>query len=238
MLKTFQLNTKNVSLFFSLLASAAVTQEALACPTYPMLGTVCVTSIAYCPQGYAEANGSTLSVSGNEALYSLLGNTYGGNPPSTFGLPDLRARTAIGIGAGPNMTPVVAGQLYGTEKIALTAAQLPAHTHAATFAPGSGAPQGTVSVPVSSTVGTTNTPDASKGYLSQSPSTGAGSAAIWGGSLAQATTIGNATATVNGPVGSVSVGLAGASNPVSIIPPQLGSRYCIATEGIYPPRPQ
>lgn len=237
MLNKFQIGAKKVSLVFSLLASAAAPQVALSCPATPMLGSVCVTSIPYCPQGYAEANGSTLPISGNEALYSLLGNIYGGNPPSTFGLPDLRARTAIGIGTGPNMTPVVAGQLYGTEQVSLTASQLPVHTHAAAFTPGSGVPQGTVSIPVSSTVGTTNLPDSSKAYLSQSPTSGSATAAIWGASLAQTTTIGNATATVSGPVGSVSVGVAGASSAISIVPPQLGSRYCIATVGVYPPQP-
>lgn len=83
----------------------------------------------FSPVGWAFCNGQLLPISGNEALYTLVGTTYGGDGQNTFGLPDLRGRTPVHYGTGPGLPPVVQGQIAGTEEITLITAQMPSHTH-------------------------------------------------------------------------------------------------------------
>jgi microcystin-dependent protein len=120
------------------------------------VGTVCFTAANYCPDGYLVANGSVQSITQYQALYSLVGTAYGGDGRTTFGLPDLRGRAAIGLGQGPGLTNVQYGEKRGAENVTLSAAQVPVqqHTHPATFTGtggGSGTPaqaSGNVSLPV------------------------------------------------------------------------------------------
>jgi microcystin-dependent protein len=90
------------------------------------------------PTGWMECDGQELQVSSNTALFSLLGTTYGGNGQTTFRLPDLRGRVPIHDGAGPGLTNRLVGQQGGAENVQLTAAQLPAHTHAMNANTGAG----------------------------------------------------------------------------------------------------
>jgi len=89
----------------------------------------------YAPQGWALCDGSLLPVSGNEALFSLLGTTYGGNGSNNFALPDLRGRapmstgTGVIVGTGQSLTPRALGNSVGSETVALNQNNLPAHTH-------------------------------------------------------------------------------------------------------------
>ncbi|MDL2355383.1 MAG: tail fiber protein [Pseudomonadota bacterium] len=70
------------------------------------------------PRGWALCNGQMLSISQNSALFSLLGTSYGGDGRSTFGLPDLRGRVAVGQGQGPGLSPVQMGEVGGASGIA------------------------------------------------------------------------------------------------------------------------
>jgi microcystin-dependent protein len=83
----------------------------------------------YAPDGWAICNGSTLSISGNEALYSLIGTTYGGDGVSNFKLPDLRGRLPVGEGQGAGLSNHPVGSYFGAESVALTSVQMPAHSH-------------------------------------------------------------------------------------------------------------
>ena len=80
------------------------------------------------PQGWLACDGSLQSVPEYEALYSLIGNTYGGNGPSTFALPDLRGRVPIHQGRGENLSRFQIGQTGGVERVSLTAQNLPRQT--------------------------------------------------------------------------------------------------------------
>ena len=84
------------------------------------------------PRGWILCQGQILNISTNTALFSLIGTTYGGNGQTTFGLPDLRGRTAIGQGQGNGLQNYVIGQVGGSESITLNNSNLPAHTHTAT----------------------------------------------------------------------------------------------------------
>ena len=79
----------------------------------------------FAPGGWAIANGDLLNIAGNEALFTILGTTYGGDGVSTFGLPDLRGRAAIGAGQGPGLNNIALGQKLGTEWVTLTDNNMP-----------------------------------------------------------------------------------------------------------------
>jgi microcystin-dependent protein len=83
----------------------------------------------FAPRGWALCDGQLLSISQNDALFSLFGTTYGGDGRTTFGLPDLRGRVPIHKGQGPGLSNHALGQKSGNERVTLTAQQLPAHRH-------------------------------------------------------------------------------------------------------------
>jgi len=100
----------------------------------PYLGEIRMFPATFAPAGWALCNGQLLAISENDALFSLIGTTYGGDGQSTFGLPDLRGRAPVHQGSGYFM-----GQQGGVQAVTLTINQLPAHTHtpqAANGAPG------------------------------------------------------------------------------------------------------
>lgn len=110
---------------------------ASACAVEPYISSVCVMSMSIGRSmnnaGYMLAAGQSLPVNQYQALYSLIGNTYGGTANKDFNLPDLRGRVALGAGAFNNSTPVYpVGQKGGAISVAITAAQLPAHSHTLT----------------------------------------------------------------------------------------------------------
>lgn len=91
----------------------------------PYIGTVMVFGGNFAPAGWALCDGSLLPISENDALFTLIGTTYGGDGQSTFGLPDLRGRFPVHQGSG-----FVLGQMGGVETVTLTTNQVPAHSHA------------------------------------------------------------------------------------------------------------
>jgi microcystin-dependent protein len=95
----------------------------------PFLGEIMMIGFTYCPRGWAEANGQLMPIAQNTALFSLLGTAFGGDGRSTFGLPDLRGRVAMHVGAGPGLPPVTIGQVLGAPTTTLTTGELPSHTH-------------------------------------------------------------------------------------------------------------
>lgn len=84
----------------------------------------------YPPKGWAFCDGTILPITDNESLYSIIGVTYGGDGTTNFKLPDLRGRLPLHKGTNSKSgTEYAMGQTGGTETVALTLAQLPAHTH-------------------------------------------------------------------------------------------------------------
>lgn len=83
----------------------------------------------YSPFKWAYCDGQLLSVSGNEALFSLLGTTYGGDGRSSFGFPDMRGRLPMGFGDGIGLTSTQIGTMKGVETVTLDISQIPSHSH-------------------------------------------------------------------------------------------------------------
>jgi len=95
----------------------------------PFLGEVRLFPYTFAPVGWQACDGSLLSIATYEALYALLGTTYGGNGVTNFGVPDLRGRVPLHQGQGSGLTPRILGQMAGTEQVTLLLDQIPAHTH-------------------------------------------------------------------------------------------------------------
>jgi microcystin-dependent protein len=91
-----------------------------------LLGEIRMFAGTTAPSGWALCNGQLMLISANQALFSQLGTTYGGDGINTFGLPDLRGRVPMHFGNGHTI-----GEEGGTEAVTLTIAQMPTHTHSA-----------------------------------------------------------------------------------------------------------
>ena len=96
------------------------------------IGCIKLFGFSFAPRGWATCQGQIISIAQNTALFSLLGTTYGGNGQTTFALPDLQGRVAMGQGNPPGRQNYQMGQTGGAESVTLTAASLPPHIHAAT----------------------------------------------------------------------------------------------------------
>ncbi|NRR31889.1 phage tail protein [Oxalobacteraceae bacterium] len=95
----------------------------------PYIGEIRMFGGNFPPYGWAFCDGSLQAISENDALFNLLGTTYGGDGVETFGLPDLRGRVPVHIG-GLNGNQYQLGEKAGTENVTLTSATIPAHSHA------------------------------------------------------------------------------------------------------------
>jgi microcystin-dependent protein len=88
----------------------------------------------FAPVGWAHCDGAVLSIDQYSSLFMLVGTAYGGDGATTFALPDLRGRLPLHLGAGPGLADRVPATAGGAERVVLTAAQLPTHTHAVSAA--------------------------------------------------------------------------------------------------------
>ena len=95
----------------------------------PFVGEIRMFAGNFAPRSWALCDGQLLAVSQNDTLFSLFGTIYGGDGRTTFGLPDLRGRVPIHMGAGPGLTPRSIGSRSGSERATVSSNQLPAHTH-------------------------------------------------------------------------------------------------------------
>lgn len=162
------------------------------------------------PKGWTFCNGQLLPINQNQALFSLLGTTYGGNGQTTFALPDLRGRVPVGDGLS-----IVLGEKQGAETTILTEANLPAHNH-------------NEPVKVSSSVATLNVPTASSSIAAPTITVNSTTRAI----------LGYNTATPNTPLLGTATTAAGTAlpTPINTMQPYIAMTYIIALQGIFPSR--
>ena len=90
----------------------------------PFLGEIKIVSFNFAPKGWAMCNGQLMAINQNQALFSVLGTTYGGDGRQTFGLPNLQGRTPVHVGDG-----IALGELGGESAHTLIISELPAHNH-------------------------------------------------------------------------------------------------------------
>jgi microcystin-dependent protein len=174
----------------------------------PLIGEIIQFAGTFAPRGWAFCNGQLLAISQNDALFSILGTTYGGDGRTTFGLPDLRGRVALSSGTGPGLSQRSLGQRSGTETNSLTVLHMPSHNHTAA---------GTIKA---------------KNGAGDESNPGGGYPATAGSDL-YAETDGNNMAANSA---SITVQNSGAQLPINNIQPVLAIHYIIALVGIYPSR--
>jgi microcystin-dependent protein len=90
----------------------------------PFIGEIRMFAGNFAPVGWAFCNGALMDISQNDALFNLIGTTYGGDGQTTFALPNLQSRVPVHVGPG-----FALGQASGAETVTLTTSQIPAHSH-------------------------------------------------------------------------------------------------------------
>lgn len=174
------------------------------------LGEIRIFAGNFAPQGWLFCQGQLLAINQNNALYALLGTTYGGDGQNTFGLPDLRGRAIVGAGQGPGLSPYQIGQAAGQESVTLTTPQLPVHQHPV---------QGSVRA----ITGAAGQASPSQAYFGDK-----------GGSTYQS---GASTGALAPNAVSGQTNPTGDGQPHANLQPLLATNYIIATEGIFPSQP-
>lgn len=170
----------------------------------PYIGEIRMFGFGRTPNDWQACDGSLLPISQYDALFALIGTTYGGDGQTTFAVPDLRGRLPIHQGQGPGLSNYVIGQRAGTETVTLLSTQIPAHTHTLVVTSGGS---------TATTPGNTLLPGA-----------------VSGDTFYVNTIVGNSAA----PMSVSMLSLAGANQPHENCMPTLTLQFCIATFGIFP----
>lgn len=172
-----------------------------------------ITPVAYdfAPKNWAYCNGQQLAIAQNQALFSLLGTTYGGNGVTTFALPNMQGRVPVGTGQGGGLSNYTLGEMTGTETVTLTTNNLPAHNH-----------NGVVQItPRAGASADESNPDST--YPGQ----------VTNGYATTATP----STHLNGPtIVSTTIGTSGSNQPFEVLTPYLTLNYVICMYGIFPSR--
>lgn len=183
------------------------------------MATVMLFAGNFAPRNWAFCEGQLLAISQNTALFSLLGTVYGGDGRTSFGLPDLRGRTAISPGTGPGLPTYRQGQRGGQADVTLNLLQIPAHTHASTVA-FAGAPTATLARGTGKGTGGNFIADIATNFK---PNGGG-------------TSIDGLTVDMSGLTGTATIGQTGGNQSHENMQPYLAIYYVICMQGLFPSR--
>ena len=174
----------------------------------PFVAEIRIFPFNFAPKGWAFCDGQILPISQNTALFSLLGTTYGGDGKSTFALPNMQGNAPMQPGQGPGLSLHDLGEMAGVESVTLLESEIPAHTHAQ--------------------LGQQDLGDLFQPQVGGFPNALARSD---NGSIYQSVTNANI---VN--LAFQTLALAGGSLPHTNMQPYLTLNFCIALQGVFPPR--
>lgn len=127
----------------------------------PYIGEIRIFGGNFAPAGWAFCSGQLMPISENDALFNLIGTTYGGDGQTTFALPDLQSRLPMHMGTGAGLSPRTIGEKSGVETVTLTVNQIPQHSHNPLSVSGSGdqsTPQNGTWAGVTTSIYTSNAP--------------------------------------------------------------------------------
>ncbi len=175
----------------------------------PFVAQVQIFAFNFAPKGWAFCQGQILPLSQNTALFSLLGTTYGGDGKSTFALPNVVNYSVISAGQGPGLSLYDLGEQTGAQNVTLLTTEMPSHPH------------GFVAT---TTGGTTQTP---AGAQLATAASGSKAGSISANYLSTSTPQTSMTA---------AIGFNGGGQPHNNMQPYMGLNYCIALQGVFPPR--
>jgi len=173
----------------------------------PFVAEIRIFPFNFAPKGWAFCDGQILPLSQNTALFSLLGTTYGGDGKSNFALPNMQGNAPMHPGQGPGLSLHDLGETGGSDTVSLLESEIPAHTHALMADSGRG-------------VGNRVTTPASTTAIAD----GSGVSPYLNTSANLTNLSGNAVAP------------AGGNQPHNNLQPYLTLNFCIALQGVYPPR--
>lgn len=173
----------------------------------PFVAEIRIFPFNFPPKGWAFCNGQLMPISQNTALFSLLGTTYGGDGKSTFALPDLQGNVPMHPGQGPGLSLHDLGEQGGSETVTLLESEIPAHAHLVGRAKADG--------------GDSVTP---AGSVWAQSGAGRGAAALYKEAPATGTVNPNSLAPTGGDL------------PHNNMQPYLTLNFCIALQGVFPPR--
>lgn len=191
------------------------------------LGNIQMFGFNYAPYGWALCNGQLVPVSQYQALFAVMGTSYGGNGQSNFGLPNLQSRIPICQGTGAGLTTRVMGEFNGTEHVSVLSSNLPPQV-----IPTTGLTVTTTINLASTPTNPVTAPTTTNAYIGASNPSGPPSAAIYsdaqGASPVALKGVASAfTGTLSTP---------GGSQPLAVMNPFLAVNFSIALQGIYPSR--
>ncbi|MGA9994733.1 MAG: tail fiber protein [Pyrinomonadaceae bacterium] len=172
----------------------------------PFVAEIRIFPFNFAPTGWAFCNGQLLPISQNTALFSLLGTFYGGDGKSTFALPDLQGRAPLHQGQGSGLSARFLGEMGGEEFVTLLQSEMPAHNHL----PNSASAGGDATTPVGNVWALASFQRGSIDLYHAAPS--------------------------NGQMSIQAVTPTGGGLPHNNLPPYLVLNFCIAMQGVYPPR--
>ena len=178
----------------------------------PFIGQITMFAGNFAPRSWAFCDGQLLPINQNQALFSILGTTYGGDGRTTFALPDLRGRVAVGEGQGPGLSNYSLGQRGGQQSVTITQSNMPSHTHTATSVANAVAPAG-------------NSNDAANNFWADDAGVSSGTYHT-----------GPASATMNAGAIATTVNPAGGGQGHENRQPHLAVNYIIALFGVFPSR--
>jgi microcystin-dependent protein len=176
----------------------------------PFVAQISMFGFNFAPKGWAQCLGQLLPISQNTALFSLLGTNYGGDGKSTFGLPNLQSLAVVNVGQGPGLSQYFIGETSGAQTVTLLQTEIPSHPHT-----------------LMATTNQGSTLSASGNQLAKA----------FGGDK-QASYTGNYLSTT-APATALSPNAltpTGGNQPHDNMQPYLTLNFCIAMQGVFPPR--
>lgn len=176
----------------------------------PFVAEIRIFPFNFAPKGWAFCDGQLLPLSQNTALFSLLGTTYGGDGKSNFALPNMQGNAPMHPGQGPGLSLHDLGETGGSDTVSLLESEIPSHNH---------------NLQANSGNATTPTPTGgifAAGDWAQAPNTG--NVNVYNTAAPNTVLSGNALAP------------AGGDQPHNNLMPYLTLNFCIALQGVYPPR--
>jgi microcystin-dependent protein len=172
----------------------------------PFVAEIRLFPFNFAPTGWAQCNGQLLPISQNTALFSLLGTYYGGDGKSTFALPDLQGAAAMFWGQGNGLSQRFLGEQNGSPTVTLLTSEIPSHGHTVNAKIAGGQ-----AIPTGLVWGTSSAAKAAANFYAPA-----------------------APSPVN--MNPTALSIAGSSFPHNNMPPYLTLNFCIALQGVFPPR--
>jgi len=176
----------------------------------PFVAEIRIFPFNFAPKGWAFCDGQLLPLSQNTALFSLLGTTYGGDGKSNFALPNLQGRAPMHPGQGPGLSLHDLGEAAGTDTVTLLSTEIPSHSHAFNA----------------------DTNDATVA----NPAGGAVAQGVWSSGQNSGLVVMYSGAAPDTQLGPNAIGPNNGGQPHNNLMPYLTLNFCIALQGVYPPR--